>query len=308
MDRSKHTSRIKHPDPRMVRRYEDNDGKTQGPDLEDFRPDVYGGFKNRWNKRCAKLVARHICEDPGYAALWTEDEVARAFSSHMASLRQHAKKLDLQADVGEDSDADEQRAKVQASAKKNVIRNRRQPVRFCLFAFTVLCTDTSVQLGLRRWMVTQDRRYPELNVHADYVERAEVHSDDESGGIGQYTTLRLKWRSEDAKHILHTCDFLHIGNRINENGQWTQGATPRIRVPGVNYSTDRPAPHGLPKNYYSTDFLRTLTLDEVEDLGMLPTVPIEISKATREVANRYKACLTRKCLPKLPAPSGQPAC
>lgn len=130
MGRKTHRCPFKLPDRRVVQRYNESGGKTTGPNLDDLRPDVFGGAHSLWNQACGTLLAKHMRSQQPFADLWSVDDIVDAYTGHLPGLKLQAKAEQLER--AKDEDADERRAVVASRASKNNERCRKKPVRLIL--------------------------------------------------------------------------------------------------------------------------------------------------------------------------------
>ncbi|KAG1786345.1 uncharacterized protein HD556DRAFT_1240528 [Suillus plorans] len=219
------------PTPEEVAAYD----PTQGPccTAERFRMDIRGFPKSAWNISAAKIFACSFQEAHAQFRDKAQREVERAWTTHLAYLKNVYQK---QTSRARDIEAGKQ-------------RRRRK--------------ERRTQMYYRRMGVAEGSRHLRNDGLAIIKELGiDGMSSDESdhppgNGIPVYQVRIKKWRSCKVTEILRACDALHL--RMRYGGDWdaSPGAWPHLRIPSLKYST-RAAASQLPSNFYSLNWFKSL--------------------------------------------------
>ncbi|KII90906.1 hypothetical protein PLICRDRAFT_28798 [Plicaturopsis crispa FD-325 SS-3] len=238
-------------------------GKSSGPTAADFRIDLKGSRTSSWNRRAAMVFRKEFVK-AGYAYPSCE-AVEEAFLTHLKALKLQSKKI-AQKLTGEISvdDADE--------VKERACQQRRH------------------QTAHKRWEIT--RGHPDLQPFEPLLNSLPVgvHSEDEadhSNGQARYVIHDLPWRSPLVSEFFRVLDCLHLSTRFNANGDAEPGAMPRTRIPSGRKARNSKVPKGLPRNFYSEDFLQSLDEFEYRQYKIQPEVDLTHTEAMKRVAKRY---------------------
>ena len=102
-----------------------------------------------------------------------------------------------------------------------------------------------------------------------------------------YIVRDLEWRNIDLKNVLVTLDHLHLASRHKSDGNAGRGTFPRHRI----RDTARPSvqghpPRSMPRNFYATDWLTSLSEWDYEHLDVQEPVSLSLSPdVLRQVAS-----------------------
>ncbi|KAI6004552.1 hypothetical protein EDC04DRAFT_2583369, partial [Pisolithus marmoratus] len=86
------------------------------------------------------------------------------------------------------------------------------------------------------------------------------------------------WRSTTITATLHVLDTLHLGMRYQQQWNATASAWPHLHMPSSQLSS-RELPLGLPKNFYTQDYLSSLTSEALDNLLLQEDIPLDIPQA-----------------------------
>lgn len=102
----------------------------------------------------------------------------------------------------------------------------------------------------------------------------------------KYLITTLPWRAGCIRPIAQALDDLHISMRFPDNQNPTQGAFP---IPRIDPSTLEPprviidryrksAPPGLPRNFYDSEYLKTLSPSKLSKLKIKPAIDLSFDQ------------------------------
>jgi len=102
----------------------------------------------------------------------------------------------------------------------------------------------------------------------------EVVSEDEREvveGKEHYLVVKPDWRSSDGENLCEILDALHMASHFTVDDRPRPGRFSHLRTASNRLYTG-PAPPGLPSNLYKSEYVESLTPEEVDDLNVQPKV------------------------------------
>jgi hypothetical protein len=147
--------------------------------------------------------------------------------------------------------------------------------------------DLTSQPQLSQQRVEAARAHPHLSRFRQYVERlAEFHgmSGDETdhrtaqnAGNRQYAIVAPYWRAPDLSKWLYVYDKVYLSTRFHGNGRARPGNWSRIRHTSGRVDRDSLPISGLPRNFYSMQFLAGLDAIQLAELDVKPPINLGFS-------------------------------
>ena len=104
----------------------------------------------------------------------------------------------------------------------------------------------------------------------------EVVSEDERevvDGKEYYLLVKPDWRSSDGENLCGILDALHMASHFTADDRPRPGRFAHPRT-AFHRLYKGPAPSGLPSNLYKSEYLESLTSDELDDLNVQPKVDL----------------------------------
>jgi hypothetical protein len=96
-------------------------------------------------------------------------------------------------------------------------------------------------------------------------------------GQRKFLVIQPHWRSQEVTKWLRVIDNLYKVSRFSSNGRASPGNWVRQRIDLGRVDFHRPPVTGLPENFYDKAWLHGLSQEEVDYLGMQPSVSLEHS-------------------------------
>lgn len=104
----------------------------------------------------------------------------------------------------------------------------------------------------------------------------EVVSEDEReviDGKEYYLVVKPDWRSSDGENLCEILGALHMASHFTADDRPRPGRFTHPRTASHQLYMG-PAPSGLPSNLYKSEYLESLTPDELDDLNVQPEVDL----------------------------------
>ncbi|KAI0027504.1 hypothetical protein K488DRAFT_74484 [Vararia minispora EC-137] len=284
LNRAKVTDDFPHPAPTAEEIHVFETTGQGGPSLEHIMFDPSTTDKSGWNKAFVEVCANWLV-----AHEWVQEDVdltlyKKHFATHLKTLRNHYRALHP------DIDSEETRAHLANLRELQKVSSRRR----------------ARKENLSSWREDTCEFYDELEALLKILRRISVdaHSDDESdheSSSRRYVISVLCWRSAEARDVLRTLDLLHLSTHFRSDGTPTRGNWPRFRQPraGAPVRTGEAAV-GLPRNWYSDEFLASLTERKQEELDIQPVFHFKFSDKLRQIAADHLPFLTKPGLTRRP--------
>ena len=96
-------------------------------------------------------------------------------------------------------------------------------------------------------------------------------------GQRKFLVTQPHWRSQEVTKWLRVMDNLYKVYRFSSNGRASRGNWVRQRIDLGRVDFHRPPVTGLPENFYDKRWLQGLSQEEVDYLGVQPSVNLEHS-------------------------------
>jgi len=106
----------------------------------------------------------------------------------------------------------------------------------------------------------------------------EVVSEDEKDtvdGNDHYCVIKLEWRSSAGRNLFQILDALQMASHFTADGRPRPGRFSHARTLSDRVYTG-PAPPGLPRNLYDSEFIKGLTPEELDRMNIQPEVDLSV--------------------------------
>lgn len=101
---------------------------------------------------------------------------------------------------------------------------------------------------------------------------------DHAGGHPRYVIRKLNWRSDEVTNVLRVLDALVLVSHWTSDGRPRPGKFPHVRIHSDRIETLAAVPN-LPRNFYRSDWLKTLDKYERRELNM--GKPVDLTLPSR---------------------------
>jgi hypothetical protein len=138
--------------------------------------------------------------------------------------------------------------------------------------------------------------HPDLHKYSGLVESlgpwgVSGDESDHHGGRRSFIIFPDIWRNPKVTGWVRTLDGVYLSTKFNQVDRPTKGNWVRTRLPtSTNGTRQGKVVIGLPKNFYSEDYLKTLSEEGIEDLQMQPAVVLEHSSKVLRSVLAYRLC------------------
>ncbi|KAH7903686.1 hypothetical protein BJ138DRAFT_1020240 [Hygrophoropsis aurantiaca] len=252
------------PTPREIAAFNPKKGRSCTADR--FRVDLTGTPRSQWNFSAAEVFASDFCAaHPNIR--YSRQDVLDAWITHFDSLRDNYR---MQEAAKKDSQILENvRTEKRRTERRSTLYRRRY--------------DTAKLLSKRLQSSMPVELVTSLGVDG--------MSSDESGHEGRqgeptFFITGKPWRARSVTTWVRTLDSLHIHARYRGEWKATAGAWPRIRVTST-VESQRAAVPGLPRNFYSGTWFKTLSEYEAADLQ--PETPMQAMHISEEITKYVRS-------------------
>ncbi|KAH7905256.1 hypothetical protein BJ138DRAFT_1231055 [Hygrophoropsis aurantiaca] len=227
-----------------------------------FRVDLTGTPQSAWNLSAAQVFADSFCAThPG--AQYSRETVCRTWIAYFDTLWLKYRKRE----------ADEKELEALANAQREKIRRKERKVNLYHRRYQTASSFSALRQSVLRLV---------KDVGVDGMSSDESSHEGKQGEATFLITCK-PWRARSVTAWLRTLDSLHLGVRYK--GQWkaSVGAWPRIRLTSTVESESAAVP-GLPMNFYSEMWLKTLSDFEKADLQ--PETLLQIVEILEDIRRR----------------------
>lgn len=97
----------------------------------------------------------------------------------------------------------------------------------------------------------------------------------------RYKVTKMQWRSTEVTKWLRTMDLVYVGTKFYEDNTAVPGNQFRLRYPSNTTQIGRPIT-GLPRNFYATAWLQTLSPEQLAVLDVQPEIDINFTLNERK--------------------------
>ncbi|KZT02933.1 uncharacterized protein LAESUDRAFT_660664, partial [Laetiporus sulphureus 93-53] len=247
--------------------------KHDGPSKGNFRLQMTGSLKSRWNKQAAGVFAENFMSI-GVSDCQDKSKIECMFATHLATLRsQYRRQLrggEEPSEVDIDREIEEKR-----EHRRRAVSIALQITSTCiLMIFGQLRERRSNAVGAHSHLA----RFQDLWDRIPHTAMSGDESDHSRGKV-RYVVTRMSWRSAEFETWLKVFDWMHLSSRFTVDGKPKRGAFPRYRRRGSRRCDQFGKPvSGLPRNCYDAIWLAGLDEEERLSLEIQPAIDLTHSE------------------------------
>ncbi|KAJ6482312.1 hypothetical protein C8R47DRAFT_1217968 [Mycena vitilis] len=254
-----------------VARFAKTKSADHGPHLPKLRVDVgTPKLASLWNTEVIRVLCVYFLEHVSLEPPMKKQELAQVFKTHLQTLRAHYVAGTANPTSAQRQDAIDAKAKRAQANRLRTLRNQRVQA-----AELIAETDPTL-----RKLLPLIKSLPKNAMSGDEA--------DHQHGNARYVAQTLEWRADIVSPFVSTLDDLHLSGRFNGDGSAGRGKFPHVRI----RNTARPPTPGnpppkLPRNFYDSAWVASLTDFERRALKMKPSVNLDFSPAVLRHAARF---------------------
>ncbi|KIP01374.1 hypothetical protein PHLGIDRAFT_17239, partial [Phlebiopsis gigantea 11061_1 CR5-6] len=243
-----------------------------GPTRDHFRVDYEGGPGSAWNVRLAQVFAENCIEQAFYG--WTQaeyDDICEHFRTNLKTIISHY------------------RQKQAGPALSSIFHRKEQNRRM----------RRAENLHERRVLICSTMHSLRPFLPHIWQMGKEGMSDDEDAhehGERIYRSSIPHWRSREITIYVRILDLLHLSTKFDKFLTAASGNWPRVRTPSQDIA-QKPPVGRLPRNFYNSDWLETLSDQQIEALSILPDAEFSHTEEDLRIAYQHMNIRSRNDQP-----------
>ncbi|TRM55611.1 hypothetical protein BD626DRAFT_576940 [Schizophyllum amplum] len=272
------------PNPDDLKYFLRTEDVTRGPNIDQLKIDIgCGGVASKWNKRAATLfVAKFSSIYNTDEVRWQDQQVHRAFMSHLKGLR---KKMQHDFKAVTDPTYD---GGAQARLKRRKARNYNEYHRR-MKGWKLFEADDAVQPHIELW----------AKEHWEGFISDSWSDGEDSEPEMYYRRVRPFHRNPDLDAYFRLPALLQLSTHFQEGGRKTVGQMPHMRDCNDNPKVvhRERVPPGLPRNFYNPEYLDGLDVAQRRALNVQPVMDIKLPAYILRFASRYESIRSLRDVP-----------